>query len=106
MNEPHTGNKMLELLQKHEGQAFTITQLSQNLGVSRVSTRKHAKKLSKDTSNGQTEDTEHAHVRMAKGPGKQTGTGVVIWFGKAKYASILNEGASLSENKPIASKDD
>jgi hypothetical protein len=89
---PHSGDRMVELLQKHENIAFTITQLAKSLGISRVSARKHAKRLSKLTSQNPESDTQSSQVRMSRGPGKFTGTGAIVWLGKSKYESIFKDG--------------
>jgi hypothetical protein len=84
----NAGDRMLALLKEHEGKAYTITHLSKTLNVSKISTRKHAKKLSSDMNGDVEKETDEGCVRMAKGPGKVTGTGVLIWFGKGKYSGI------------------
>lgn len=86
------GDRMLSLLKEHEGKAYTITHLSKTLNVSKISTRKHAKKLSSDLNGDTDQETEEGCVRMSKGPGKVTGTGVLIWYGKGKYSGIEGQG--------------
>ena len=91
-NQEHTGEQIKNILQKHEGVAFTISQLSVSLSVSRISVRKHAKKLGRETRNNSEVESKEGKFRFGKGDTKLTGTGAVLWFGKGKWSDIFNKG--------------
>ena len=98
--QEHTGDKMLDILKSNEGQAFTITQLSQQLGVSRVSARNHAKRLSEvaagqsisegheNVTPNETQYVSESSVHISKGPGEPDGAGIVVWYGGENYQNI------------------
>lgn len=72
-----TGDKIQKWLQNHEGVAFSMTQLSKQFGVSRVSIRKHIKRMATTTS-------EKFHI----GKDPNSGTGFITWFGAEAYDKL------------------
>lgn len=88
----NSGNQVALILRSHEDVAFTVSQLSATLKISRISVRKHAKRLGHDTRHNPEAESKDPKFRFGRGDTKLVGTGSVLWFGKSKFSEIYGTG--------------
>jgi predicted ArsR family transcriptional regulator len=90
--QDNSGTQIEQIVRLHENQAFTISQLSATLKISRISVRKHCKKLGHETRHEPEKESKDSKFRFGRGDTKLTGTGSVLWFGKGKFSEIFGGG--------------